>query len=143
MRSLLARGVKRSIGWTEECVVVRSESVSASARCNAVQHRRTECKALQPEHSTTPRSADSSTDREFELDQLLSGTLNRLFKLDMEQHCKWIVVDGSDGLGGTGCTRMRPEVAPARSWARFPNIWFHDTLRNLEGCTVPHRSIRE
>jgi hypothetical protein len=34
--------------------------------------------------------------------------------LHMEQHCKWIVY-GSDGLGGKGCTRMRPEVAPARS----------------------------
>ncbi len=31
--------------------------------------------------------------------------------------------DGSDGLGGKleGCTRMRPEVAPARPWARFPS----------------------
>ncbi len=39
-------------------------------------------------------------------------------KLDMEQHCKWTFY-GSDGLGGKGCTRKRPEVAPARSWARF------------------------
>ena len=44
----------------------------------------------------------------------LSGTLGRLCKLDLEQHCKWIVY-GSDGLGGKGCTRMRPEVAPARA----------------------------
>ena len=27
----------------------------------------------------------------------------------MEQHCKWIVY-GSDGLGGKGFTRMRPEL---------------------------------
>jgi hypothetical protein len=58
---------------------------------------------------------------------------------------KWKVY-GSDGhgLGGKGCTRMRPEVAPARSWpgARFPIHWFHGIVRNssLEGCAVPHRS---
>ena len=74
----------------------------------------------------------------------------------MEQHHKWIVY-GSDGLlvggkgcffsessfndgttQGKGCTRMRPEVAPARSgsWARFSNHWFHGILpsRTLEGC---------
>ncbi len=60
--------------------------------------------------------------------------------------CKWIVY-GSDGLGGKGCTRMRPEVAPVRSWARFPSHcqWLHGPgiVRNLEGCAVPHRrSIR-
>ncbi len=34
----------------------------------------------------------------------------------VQQHhdCIWIVY-GSDGLGGVGCARMRPEVAPARS----------------------------
>jgi hypothetical protein len=48
----------------------------------------------------------------------------------------------SDGLGGKGCTRMRPEVAPARSWARYPSHWLHGIVRNLEGCAVPHRSIR-
>jgi hypothetical protein len=37
----------------------------------------------------------------------LSGTLDRLRKLDMVQHCKWIAY-GTDGLGGKGCTRMRP-----------------------------------
>jgi hypothetical protein len=36
-------------------------------------------------------------------------------------------------IGGKGCTRMRPEVAPARSWARFPNHWFHGIVRNFEG----------
>ena len=41
---------------------------------------------------------------------------------------------GSDGLEGKGCMRMRPEVAPARSWARFPNHWFRGIVRNLEGC---------
>ena len=61
--------------------------------------------------------------------------------------CKWIVY-GFDGFGGKleGCTRMRPEVAPARSWTRFPNHWFHGMFRNfkLEGCAsaAPHRSIR-
>ncbi len=39
----------------------------------------------------------------------LSGTLDRLRKLDMVQHCKW---SRADGLGGKGCTRMpvRPPV---------------------------------
>ncbi len=37
-----------------------------------------------------------------------SGTLDRLCKLDMEQHCKWMVY-GPDGF--KGCTRMRTEVA--------------------------------
>ncbi len=46
------------------------------------------------------------------------------------------MVYGFDGLGGKRCTRMRPEVAPARSWARFPNQWFHGIVRNLEGCAV-------
>ncbi len=36
-----------------------------------------------------------------------------------------------------------PEVAPARFGARFPSHWFHGIVRNLEGCAVPHRSIRE
>ena len=36
----------------------------------------------------------------------LSGTLDRLRKLDMVRHCKWIAY-GTDGLGGKGCTRMR------------------------------------
>jgi hypothetical protein len=34
------------------------------------------------------------------------------------------------------------EVAPARFWARFPSHWFHGKFRNLDGCAVPHRSIR-
>ena len=38
--------------------------------------------------------------------------------------------------GGKRCTRMRPEVAPARSWARFPYQWFHGIVRDLEGCAV-------
>ncbi len=39
----------------------------------------------------------------------LSGTHDRLRKLDMVQHCKWIAY-GTDGLGGKGCTRMRPNL---------------------------------
>jgi hypothetical protein len=44
-----------------------------------------------------------------------SGTLDRLRKLDMVQHYKWILVAyglGCDGLGGKGCqcTRMRPKL---------------------------------
>jgi hypothetical protein len=45
--------------------------------------------------------------------------------------------------------RMRPEVAPAsaRSWARFPNHWFHGIVqvRNLEGCAsaVPRRTRKD
>ncbi len=39
----------------------------------------------------------------------LSGTLDRLRKLDMVQHCKWIAY-GTDGSGGKGCTRMRPKL---------------------------------
>jgi hypothetical protein len=37
-----------------------------------------------------------------------------------------------------------PEVAPARSWARFPSHWCHGMVRHLarEGCVVSHRSIR-
>jgi hypothetical protein len=34
---------------------------------------------------------------------------SRLRKLDMVQHCKWIAY-GTDGLGGKGCTRMRPKL---------------------------------
>ena len=74
----------------------------------------------------------------------LSGTLDRLRKLDMEQHCKGIV--HGDGLGGKGCTRMRPgpEVArgtgsAGRSRARFPpSHWLHGIVRHLEGsvCCV-------
>ncbi len=30
-------------------------------------------------------------------------------KLDMKQHCKWIV-HGTDDVGGKGCTRMRPKL---------------------------------
>ena len=39
----------------------------------------------------------------------LSGALDRLCKLDMEERCKWIV-HGTDGLSGKGCTRMRPNL---------------------------------
>ncbi len=41
----------------------------------------------------------------------LSGPLVRLrnLKLDMVQHCK-LIAYGSDGLGGRGCTRMRPKL---------------------------------
>ena len=39
----------------------------------------------------------------------LSDTLDRLRKLDMVQHCKWIAY-GTDGSGGKGCTRMRPKL---------------------------------
>ncbi len=69
------------------------------------------------------------------------NSLDRLCKLDMEQHCKWIVHGlGADGLGGKGCTRMRPgpEVArgtgsAGRSRARFPSHWLHGIVRHLEG----------
>ncbi len=37
-----------------------------------------------------------------------SGTLDRLCKLDMEQHCNWIA-HGNDGLRDKGCPRMRPK----------------------------------
>ncbi len=39
----------------------------------------------------------------------ISGPLDRLRKLDMVQHCKWIAC-GTDGLGGRGCTSMRPKL---------------------------------
>jgi uncharacterized metal-binding protein len=39
----------------------------------------------------------------------LSGTLDRVCKLDMEQHCKWIS-SWIRWLGGKGCTRMRPKL---------------------------------
>jgi hypothetical protein len=37
-----------------------------------------------------------------------------------------------------------PEVAPARSWARFPIHWCHGIVRHLEGSAVSesHRSRR-
>ena len=63
--------------------------------------------------------------------------------------CKWIVY-GLDGFGGKleGCTRMRPEVAPASAHSPHSGhafrvtSWFHGIVRNLEGCAVPRRSIR-
>jgi hypothetical protein len=39
----------------------------------------------------------------------LSGTLDRLRKLDMVQHCKWIAYE-ADCFGCKGCTRMRPNL---------------------------------
>ena len=39
----------------------------------------------------------------------LSATLDRLRKLDMEQHCKWMAL-GTDGLRGKGRMRMRPKL---------------------------------
>jgi hypothetical protein len=69
----------------------------------------------------------------YDVTYRLCGTLDRSCKLDMEQHCKWIV-HGSDGLGGKGCTRAPKLHRSARSWARFPNHWLHGIVRNLEGC---------
>jgi hypothetical protein len=43
----------------------------------------------------------------------LSGTLDRLRKLDMVQHYKWIASSyrsDASGLGGKGSTRMRPKL---------------------------------
>jgi hypothetical protein len=40
---------------------------------------------------------------------LPSGTLDRLRKLDMVKHCKWIPY-GTEGSGGKGCSRMRPKL---------------------------------
>ncbi len=78
----------------------------------------------------------------------LSGALRitfKLRKLDMVlQHCKWIAC-GTDGLGGKGCTRMRPKLhLPVLGTPALPESlvsWHID--RNFEGCAVPHRSIRE
>ncbi len=67
----------------------------------------------------------------------------RTGKLDMEQHLKWIVY-GSDGLGGRGRTRMRPEVAPCHNppalghALRITGFMAYFVI-NLEGCVVPHR----
>ena len=50
----------------------------------------------------------------------------------MEQHCKWIV-HGTDGLRGKGCAQA-PEVAPARSWARFGTelvVSLQETFKSL------------
>ena len=55
-----------------------------------------------------------------------------LCKLDMEQHCKSIV-HGTDGFRGKGCTQA-PEVAPARSWARFGTellVSLQETFKSL------------
>ena len=76
----------------------------------------------------------------------LYGTLDRLRKLDMVQHCKWIAY-GTDGSGGKGCTRMRPKlhlpVFLGTLSLRFPSHWWHGIVSRLEGCVVSHRSIRE
>ena len=77
----------------------------------------------------------------------LSGTLDRLRKLDVVQHCKWIAY-GTDGLGGKGCTRMCPKLhlpvlGTLLLQAHFPGHWCHGIVRHLEGYAVPHRSIRE
>jgi hypothetical protein len=74
-----------------------------------------------------------------------SGTFDRLRKIDMAQHCKWIAY-GTDGLGGKGRTRMRPKLhLPVFGRARFPNHWCHGILvvSRFEGCVVSHRSNRE
>ena len=74
----------------------------------------------------------------------LSGILDRLRKLDMEQRCKWIVY-GTDGLGGK--LRMHahaPEVAPARSWASFSSPLCHGIVRHrlrpigIVSLSLPH-----
>jgi hypothetical protein len=39
----------------------------------------------------------------------VSDSLDRLRKLDMEQHRKWMAY-GTDGSGSKGCTRMRPKL---------------------------------
>ncbi len=41
--------------------------------------------------------------------QVISYSCSLLCKLDMEQHCEWIV-HGTVGLRGKGCTRMRPKL---------------------------------
>ncbi len=77
----------------------------------------------------------------------VSGTLDRLRKLDMVQHCKWIA-HGTDGLGGKGCTRMRPKLhlRPVLGHAfRVYGVMAGGIVRHLEleGCVVSHRYIRE
>ena len=51
-------GVRRSIGWTEECVGVRCVLGLPSARCNAVQHLRTACNASQQYDTSQCRYID-------------------------------------------------------------------------------------
>ncbi len=61
---------------------------------------------------------------------------------------QWKAALQMDSLWNRWFRRQRPhahapEVAPARFWTRFPSHWFHGIVRYLEGCDVPHRSIRE
>ncbi len=55
------------------------------------------------EQWSRPTTTDSSRRR------LSRGTLDRLCKLDMEQHCKRMV-HGTAGLRGRGYARMRPKL---------------------------------
>ncbi len=74
----------------------------------------------------------------------LSGTLDRYASSIWYSIANGSIACGTDGLGGKGCTRMRPKLhLPVFVWVRFPSHWFHGMVRNLEGCAVPHRSIRE
>ncbi len=79
------------------------------------------------------------------------GSLDRVRKLDMVQHCKWIAY-GTDGLGGKGCTRMRPKLhLPVQVFGHAFRVRVTGVMasilvvRHLEGCVVSHpsRSIRE
>ncbi len=80
---------------------------------------------------------------------IISCSWSLLCKLDMEQHCKWIV-HGAAGFRGRlgGCTRMRPKLhLPVlghvlRASGVMPRScqWL---VRHLEGCVVTHRSIQE
>ena len=75
----------------------------------------------------------------------------RNLKLDMVQNhyhddCKWIAY-GADGsgkiLGGKGCTCARSCTCPLLGMLSESLAGFHGIVRNLEGCAVTHRSIRE
>ena len=62
---------------------------------------------------------------------------------DMVRHCKWIAY-GSDGLGGKGCTRMRPKLHLPVFWHCFPSPshWCLGIVRHVGGlCCIRVTSI--
>ena len=64
--------------------------------------------------------------RHYRLSASHGGTLDRLCKLDVEQHYNWIVYEG---LGGRGCTRMRRKL-------HLPRAALGDAFRVTGTCVM-------
>jgi hypothetical protein len=84
---------------------------------------------------------------------LTEVTVDRLRKLDMVQHCKWIAY-GTDGVEGKGCTRMRRSCTclfllasghafrvPRRHWcqgfSQYTNLVRNDSVDSGFTITAP------